>query len=378
MTRVAIQQMPPPSQNHDGRIRRVLGWLRQRISLWRIDMRGLEGRSKTLDGVRGLAVLMVLASHTHFLWLWGQGAYGVWLFFALSGYLLSQPFLDRPGVTPQRYGRFLARRLLRIMPAFWATLLLFHLPIMGYGLEDTLLNASLIKMSLHFWSIKQEILLYLVLPPLVSCVAFFGQRYLTFAALLTVIGLTFYARVDENVILLDGNLPLYAAPFMMGLAAAAVVRSAVFERLKQCSAAQAAGDIFAVVFLLSIFATAPWIYDVLLSPLFGKAGPTSWAWTHYWGHSLACGALVTAALLDGKLVRAIFGNAFMRMVGILGYSIYLVHMSLMTALAHAGLPAGAPLFAGTLALSIVCAMAMYGLVERQFWQPRRDRAKAPA
>lgn len=48
-----------------------------------------------LDSVRGIAALLVVLEHTWWPFA-GAGATGVWLFFALSGYLLTQPFISKP------------------------------------------------------------------------------------------------------------------------------------------------------------------------------------------------------------------------------------------------------------------------------------------
>ena len=63
-----------------------------------------------LDGIRGLAVLFVTASHTQAFFQHKQGAIGVWIFFSLSGFLLSQPFIKNPQITQ---GTFLCLRSLR-------------------------------------------------------------------------------------------------------------------------------------------------------------------------------------------------------------------------------------------------------------------------
>src|SRR5215212_4159538 len=70
-----------------------------------------------LDGVRGLAVAMVLLFHARFGWMSG-GYVGVSMFFTLSGYLITSLALveyderGRLGVTA-----FYARRLRRLVPA---------------------------------------------------------------------------------------------------------------------------------------------------------------------------------------------------------------------------------------------------------------------
>ena len=56
-------------------------------------------RYPCLDGVRGMAIALVLMSHicdrTHGIFL-GLGQFGVWLFFVLSAFLLSLYFYERP------------------------------------------------------------------------------------------------------------------------------------------------------------------------------------------------------------------------------------------------------------------------------------------
>jgi peptidoglycan/LPS O-acetylase OafA/YrhL len=76
-----------------------------------------------LDGVRGVAVLMVLCFHGG--WSWMTGGYvGVSVFFTLSGFLITRLLLDEH----DRHGRvdvvrFWVRRLRRLAPASLACLL---------------------------------------------------------------------------------------------------------------------------------------------------------------------------------------------------------------------------------------------------------------
>src|SRR4051794_5429749 len=74
----------------------------------------------TLDGVRGLAVLIVLLSHCGVPGMRGQGGLGVLLFFVLSGYVLSIPVVKNPPLaySPAFIARFAVNRILRIYPAF--------------------------------------------------------------------------------------------------------------------------------------------------------------------------------------------------------------------------------------------------------------------
>ncbi len=95
------------------------------------------GHIPALDGLRGLAILMVMFSHFSIiggigfvaslaLRLAGCGAFGVDLFFVLSGFLITGILLDTKQ-TPHALRNFYMRRTLRIFPLNYAVLLAFYL-----------------------------------------------------------------------------------------------------------------------------------------------------------------------------------------------------------------------------------------------------------
>lgn len=82
-----------------------------------------QGYIKSLDGVRGLAILLVMSFHAglnHFGWM------GVQLFFVLSGYLITGILWkekERKEGAQAKLGRFWIRRSLRIFPLYFTYLL---------------------------------------------------------------------------------------------------------------------------------------------------------------------------------------------------------------------------------------------------------------
>lgn len=152
----------------------------------------LTGHLPALDGLRAVACLMVFGVHfgqiskisgsvgnfdiARFL---ANGNTGVALFFSLSGFLLSAPFWSafQSGSTSPRFGRYLLRRALRIVPAYFACLtllivlnkfwheadwqratLLHYLMIFNYDAK------TIFAINPPFWTLAVEAQFYILLP----------------------------------------------------------------------------------------------------------------------------------------------------------------------------------------------------------------------
>lgn len=142
----------------------------------------LRDRLAALDGLRGVAALMVVASHASGLGLhlvpgWsleGIGKPGVYLFFVISAFLLTSQWLRTDPArrfAPTTLGRYLRRRIARIYPLYMLILAIgWALPPPGLGVP---LDGPAVWRHLTlqdgqgiYWSIPVEFLYYLVIPPL--------------------------------------------------------------------------------------------------------------------------------------------------------------------------------------------------------------------
>src|SRR4029077_17869014 len=95
----------------------------------------LYGHLPVLDGIRGLAILMVLLFHfvggtlptnsveSAIIWVCNYGALGVELFFVLSGFLITGILYDTHD-KPSYFRNFYMRRILRIFPLYYGVLAL--------------------------------------------------------------------------------------------------------------------------------------------------------------------------------------------------------------------------------------------------------------
>ena len=150
------------------------------------------GYNPALDGLRGVAILLVVLSHAH-VPLFDGAFLGVDLFFVLSGFLItSLLLLERQAHGRIDYVRFYRRRLLRLMPALALFLGTYCLvaPLLWPGLDDVYRDAlvSLAYLAdygiaffdspgtlLHMWSLSVEEHFYLVWPPLLMFLVRFSR-----------------------------------------------------------------------------------------------------------------------------------------------------------------------------------------------------------
>lgn len=161
-----------------------------------------EKNIPALDGLRGLAILLVLTYHfglVRFGWL------GVGLFFALSGYLITNLLLETKALPLGQYmGRFYWRRVLRIFPLYFGfvfAVMLVYLCIgwpSGAGTQFPWLatftynfymglehQAGLQQVFHVLWSISTEEQYYIVWPLLVWLLPRKGLAWLAFGMILT-------------------------------------------------------------------------------------------------------------------------------------------------------------------------------------------------
>lgn len=96
-----------------------------------------HGRIQSIDGLRGVAALLVVLFHLHEAvsrtatnWLWfpidwiaTNGAKGVDIFFVISGFVIAMS-VSKGTATAGYFGRFILRRSVRLDPPYWSAIVL--------------------------------------------------------------------------------------------------------------------------------------------------------------------------------------------------------------------------------------------------------------
>jgi peptidoglycan/LPS O-acetylase OafA/YrhL len=189
-----------------------------------------------IDCLRAIAVLSVLFFHLDFTPFTG-GFVGVDIFFVISGYLITRLIYVEISETKEfRYSDFYIRRVRRLFPALFFTLVLCflfafilfsptHFQRFSGALFHVLLSVSnfyfwqesgyfdvnsIFKPLLHTWSLSVEEQFYLVWPLLLALLLKKGSRPFTFVVFLTlgVLSLLLAWHLESNI-----SLTFFLTPF---------------------------------------------------------------------------------------------------------------------------------------------------------------------
>ena len=352
-----------------------------------------------LDGLRGVAILLVIATHTasglfgalsiyedpadrgHSLQLspWldavaSYGYHGVTLFFVVSAFTLTR---QMRGAGPYDLRRYALRRIFRVGPGYWlAGLAYFTLLgnsardgvpagytgldlLSGFTFTGLFVSPAAVSIVPGGWSVQVEVAFYALLP----LVLWVTRRRAVFMA-----GLTITAIIAAQVVMRHAALagfwsyPLYTTPpiqlpvFLAGMTAG-LLRP---ERWRT-------GRAEALVPAAAVALLAAAILVVPFSPLAG------WRMLlHVQFAMLAAGATLLAAWHPPRLLT----SAALTSIGTVSYSMYLIHFVLLWpfyAAMHRLLPAGGALafgltFAAVTASAYVLARFSYRWIEQP---PRR-------
>jgi peptidoglycan/LPS O-acetylase OafA/YrhL len=335
----------------------------------------------SLDGLRGLAVMLVLFAHTQPQLLRG-GQNGVDLFFVLSGFLITSILLREHDSTDEIHLlRFYARRALRLWPALFIVIV----GVVCYAMiwesaekfEVTLGDAiSALAyywnwrtvfvwkdianhqwMLFHLWSLSVEEQFYIVWPPMLALLL--GARlrgrtviYLVISAIAAVFILRIYLWCQ------DRNYPLYfrtdarADALLFGVLVAFLVREGVTFATTKARTFLNFCCVTALAFIAYDSTKTP---DVTLQ---------------VWGQ-LSLLALSSALLIVGAVrgfpepLNWLFNLGPLRWIGTISYGLYLYHWPIFYRLRDYDMQPNLRMVL-SFALAFVIATLSYYFVEKPF------------
>jgi peptidoglycan/LPS O-acetylase OafA/YrhL len=299
-----------------------------------------------LDGLRAIAILLVLGAHAG--WLPG-GTLGVDLFFVLSGFLITSVLLSEYRAGSVSLRGFYVRRAARLLPGLWLLLAAYvAYAVIGHGAVGTpthIAGAALIGFTyvanffaatwspdqarylMHLWSLAQEEQFYLVWPVVLIWLL---RRCTDPRRVLTVLGAIVVAVTVERWVLLEFGASTFRISFApdtnidslcIGCAAALLWAHHPGLRVDRRVVALAVGYVLFAVMVV------PRLVEPERAHILTVASPV---------YPIASAAIIVAAATGSAVARALSPRP-LRYLGRISYGVYLWHFPLMH---FAGVPAG--------------------------------------
>jgi peptidoglycan/LPS O-acetylase OafA/YrhL len=310
-----------------------------------------------IDGLRFVAISSVILFHLYVelllrpqyrlvldpkYWWLGRilenGERGVRLFFVISGLILALPFARHLlcGAKPVSLGKYYLRRVTRLEPPYFLSLLLialltfvyWHRLDPGYSFhllaslfyQHNLIYGDVSTVSPVAWSLEIEIQFYLLAPLIMQCFRIRPTWVRRPLVLLFIVCISAAQMVFPASLRVNLSILFYLQYFLVGL-------------------------LIADVFVLDLDRMrVSWIWDLAgimaVGAIFWPSAASPWPHALLW---IPMGLLCIAAMRSHGL-RPFFANQWIAVIGGMCYSIYLLHFAciavLMKATRHALLPGG--------------------------------------
>lgn len=332
-----------------------------------------EEHFKALDGLRGLAVLIVLLSHASnlgfmfadFLNFQKIGKIGVYLFFVLSAYLLDRQ-IAIAFITRQAgrlfWKNYFLRRFLRIYPLYTVSLLFFlaitwiGFPTVIQTFEDVAWHMMLLRGESIFWSIPVEFKYYFFSP----LVMFVCHRYLKwsiqpiFIFFLILTATAVYIELSRGLPVVSTlrYLPLFLAGTFFSIA------ELLNKRSKPSLMSALSVDFLGVVAFALILLSVPYYFHLAFDRQVDFHHSV-----FYLPYAIVWTTLLLAAKGGKGFIRRVLSFKPLRFLGAISYSLYLFHMPVLQFLqADSGIPHSMKIYLFFI-ISIFISMLTYAIIE---------------
>jgi peptidoglycan/LPS O-acetylase OafA/YrhL len=320
-------------------------------------LRGRELSDRTLqldslDGLRGLAVLIVFLSHTSnrgiyllpFANFAAIGKSGVFLFFVLSSFLLTLPFVRKGAEagTKNFLMNYSLRRFFRVYPLYFLYLLLGLMTSLALWtifdlkkpigipffltLTDFFEHLLLVQGKGVTWSILVEFHYYFMLPVLALTYSIVLKNKLLPSAALTAV-LVMLSQViwpQSELADNDSRLGPYLPIFFMGSLLAVIFHRWQGSSLRRNRKAVMAIEILGALALVALIFTIPSVSSFIL-------GKPIIFYAYYFHQQLILFGLLWSVVVFSSVaglgvLRRLFETPFLRYLGFISFSVYLLHI----------------------------------------------------
>lgn len=303
-----------------------------------------------IDGLRFLAILPVVLMHADtnynrtfndaqkvnwsvYNHIISQGGTGVWVFFAISGFILSYFFAKHFSLNGGTFRElnlktYYIRRLTRLEPPFLISMVILFFCVSFFLIQDSdrlflgflasitythnLLFGKWSPINPVTWSLEVEVQFYIIAPFLSSLLFLLKENIRNVILILLIVLIPMLVLNESSIFITNGNLkrtfPVYAEHFLVGILFTSIYTGKYWNSIKQNSY---------VWDLICFIAIATCFYLKIDNNIN----------THYVID--VCILLTMIGVFKGKLVNVFFTNNVIAIIGGMCYSIYLVHYAVI-------------------------------------------------
>lgn len=328
---------------------------------------------KALDGLRGIAVLLVLLSHSsnaniffhEFLNFQRIGKVGVYLFFVLSAYLLDRQialaFMTKKS-SKGYWKNYFLRRFLRIYPLFVIALFL-HGSLIFVGIKtvidkiiDIPLHMVLVRGEGIFWSIPVEFKYYFISP----LIMWLCHKFLKWDKMKLLFGflIVLFASI---IIELIYHLPLVSTfryfPFFLVGTFISIFELLYKDKIKLLTSPRIY-NIIGIVALTIIIITIPFYFEKIFG--FEVNFHSS---IFYLPYSVIWGIILITSKYGKGILNKVLEFKPLRFIGSISFSIYLFHMLFLNFVKYSSIPSDLQIYVFFM-LTIIFSSITFLIIER--------------
>jgi peptidoglycan/LPS O-acetylase OafA/YrhL len=375
-----------------------------------------RGHILSLDGLRGVAILLVLASH--FVsnlkitadgpaWILVSTIHAGWtgvdLFFVLSGFLITGILVDARG-SPSYFKAFYARRALRILPAYYGFLVAIFvvLPALHLGAGDNYmlarqhqgwywLHLTNIMMAIGeipghgpypstlFWSLAVEEQFYFLWPAIVLLTPPRAMKKVCIGGIVLCIGLRIAGALSGVSGLTLSVLPITRGDTLFAGGLLAIqYRDASLRRWIPAAKIGSVASVIVLAVLMGVYGHLDY-HDAGTAALGSIAIMV-----------LGASAVIGATSAEASRFASSLRSGVLRFFGRYSYAMYIVHTAVLAALNHyrpygdlsrfgaAALPLQVAWLLSYVGLSTLIAFTSWHLVEKHFLRLKKYFPYRPA
>lgn len=310
------------------------------------------------DGIRGLAVMIVMFAHALVMFLpatrpflGGTGKIGVWLFFVLSSFLLTNKFIKN-GLTRKSLLEYSIGRFFRIIPIFILACLFYYSA--GYFDIYDLAKITTFQQGYgHLWTIPVEFKFYFILPFFILILTPVHKRHgllpvIVLAIIAIIVLREFFppSRTPDNSIYTHWYIP----SFLVGIIASYMAQN--------ISGGKRRNGLKISICFFGVAVIIPAVSYFLFGRVIIGGLPSS-----FLSLSIVWGCLILLAVRDCGIYNNFFSSSAMRNIGNKSFSIYLFHWFFLTEMSKL-YPNNALAMAASILMSTIAGWLIFALIEK--------------